>query len=257
MNLPHQANERGARKPPTTRGAKRGGGSRNTHTSDAQLQMVLPQRDNADTHASEAIISINTIDILNPPLPLKFGAYNNRDLDEDKAKELLAMMKAQDFRQYRPESMIPLFLTLDDIEPGAIYEHNRNYLDAPLLKLTDKGMTRTAIVAAGGRHRRHAVLMEVEARKKEIEQYDATLKNFENKAAATGQAQERQNKEIEATRECIKKLQEYIRMISHWGVVIYNEGQCLNLDAHFSMLTLPCSRSIGEQGRVSLPLVAE
>jgi hypothetical protein len=176
---------------------------------------VRAQADQTDIDAMKAIMSINTINLMAPPLPLKFGRWNSRPLDVSKATQLLASMKEHDFRMFKMESMIPLIMKREDIVDDAIKTNVTDGLgaDAPELKLTELGKKKAYLYAAGGRHRYWAIEKEVGDVKKEIAHLKEAIEESEK-----GDLIEEKIKEI-------KELEEYMATISKWGVIVYDEGE--------------------------------
>jgi hypothetical protein len=174
--------------------------------------------DQADIEAMKAIMSINTINLMAPPLPFKFGKWNSRPLDVSKATQLLASMKDQEFRMFKMESMIPLIMKREDVEKDAMKTDVTNGLgaDAPELKLTELGKKKAYLYAAGGRHRYWAIEKEVGDVKKELVRLKEAIEELERKGK--GDLIQEKMKEI-------KELEKYVATISKWGVIVYDEGE--------------------------------
>ena len=179
--------------------------------------------DLTDIEAMKAIVSINTINLMAPPLPLKFGKWNSRLLDISKGMQLLASMKNQKFRMFKIESMIPLIMKRDDIEKDAIKMDISDGIgaDAPELKLTEEGKKKVYLYAAGGHHRHWAIEKEVKDAKKEMVRLKDAIVDLE----ARGKGSEKYEGLIKEKEKEIEELERYVGIISKWGVIVYDEGE--------------------------------
>ncbi|KAF9442206.1 hypothetical protein P691DRAFT_681969 [Macrolepiota fuliginosa MF-IS2] len=181
--------------------------------------------------ASQAIISVNTFNIIDPPRPLKFGKFNPRPLSNPGVKELAESFLEDGFMPFKQESMIPILLNVEDIDESCI---SKDFLlggSAPPLKLKDgpkngKGKARvTKIDACGGNHRLSAV-------KKIRADADREIKRLESQIGVTAKAKgKRKQKEevvdaepadIPSLRQKIAELEVRKTSFITWGVIVYD-----------------------------------
>lgn len=135
--------------------------------------------------AQMAIISINTFNIISPPRPLHFGAYNPRKIRNSGVVDL-ADSFLDIFTPFKQDCMIPIILSRDDVSPTCINLQLLKSQDLRGLVLSAKGLLRTKLTACGGNHRFHAVkrlMAELDKQSRVLNKEKIAL---QKKAAAVG-----------------------------------------------------------------------
>ena len=175
-------------------------------------------RSSATDRLANARISINRIDLLRPPIPLRFGQWNDRLLVERYAKGLQNSFQTQGVRSFEMENMMPLVIRKDHIDPKCLNFKGLNPSEAPFLLLNSEGLKAPSIKVAGGRHRFRAVELETERLSTEIKHLESKIKDDDT---AFGEEKDL-NGAYRATIETLMKEKE---RVCTWGVVIYDEGK--------------------------------
>lgn len=116
---------------------------------------TIPQTD--EDHARDAIISINMFNIQDPPLTLRFGKFNPRQLSRSGIKTLATEFLYGTFTPFKMECMIPLLLHRGDIDDSCINLDPTLGPHTPELLLTEVGKALGDVIACGGNHRVAAV----------------------------------------------------------------------------------------------------
>lgn len=184
-----------------------------------------------DDDVQAAIISINRMDILAPVLPLTFGAFNNRPLNEKQATMLLDSMRREGFSPFKFQNMIPLVLERDAIDPKCLHATMHDLDSAPMLQLSAAGKAAGMIIAAGGRHRLRAIEMEREHFLDRVEQLKTRIEQVEKaKPEETERVGDRQEK-VNKLKERLMEAEERLEKVGIWGVIVYDAGELSDIDA--------------------------
>jgi hypothetical protein len=181
--------------------------------------------DTLDIAAHRAIFSLNRINLLKPPLPLKFGNWNSRPLRPNRAKELLDTMKSQETRPYRLQNMIPIIISRGDVDPGCLSMDFQAVSTSPILKLTPTGMTKLGLGIAGGQHRYHAVKLATAEAEGQIAKLKETITTEEAKDPKGEDAKERRRARLQEMRRSIEEKERLLEGICMWGIILYDEGE--------------------------------
>jgi len=182
-------------------------------------KLAVPSiRSRATDSLASARISINRIDLLRPPLPIRFGQWNDRLLVGRHAKVLQNSFQTQGVRSFEMENMIPLVIRKDHIDSKCLNFGVLNPAEAPILQLTPEGLKASSIKAAGGRHRFRAVELETDRLSTEI-------KRLEGKIQSDDTATEEETDMNRAYRATIETLSKEKERVCMWGVIIYDEGK--------------------------------
>ncbi len=175
-------------------------------------------RSRATDRLASARISINRMNLLHPPIPLRFGQWNDRSLVERYAKVLQNSFQTQGVRSLEMENMIPLVIRKDHLDSKCLDFRGLNAAEAPFLLLSSEGLKASSIKVAGGRHRCRAVELEAERLSTEI-------KRLEGKIEDDDTATEEEKDMNRAYRTTIETLTKEKERVCTWGVVIYDEGK--------------------------------
>ena len=97
--------------------------------------------------------------------------------------------------------------------------------DVPTLELSAAGKAKGALDVAGGRHRYHAWKVAYDQGKKTIDKYEAQLAGFREKPAKGEKGKTARENTIAKIKSDIKTEQEFMDVISVWGVVVYDAGE--------------------------------
>lgn len=223
------------------------GGKANDKTSSS-LETSLED----DTRA--AIISINTMDLIDAPLPLHIGEFNPRPIVQTGVRDLANEFMSENFAPFKQESMIPILLNPEDIDSSCINKDITLGSKAPRLVLSEIGKQQKQITACGGNHRRKAVLHVLGALDKKLKSLSERLEakqtgptkekpkvKGKGKAAGKGKGKEVETEESDddeadellldgATVTSIQKDIDEINAkkatVKMWGVIVYNASKC-------------------------------
>lgn len=202
---------------------------------------------NADEMSRKAILSVNRINLTNPPLKLHFGTFNPRPVVDSGVKELIKAFE-DDFTPFKMESMIPILINRNDVDPSCINLDFTLGHDAPQLLLSKKGQTRDSLTALGGRHRYEAVRKMQENIDKKIKGLELRINKLKGKAKGAKKVKAEKSVEeldgnndfididpvnIDTEKKSIEELNDNIDMLqadkvyySSWGVILYDAGMC-------------------------------
>ena len=182
--------------------------------------------DELDNEVEDAVISLNRLNLTNPPLPLKFGTWNDRPVVMPNVQKLCLIMKSQNFRPFRSSNRIPLVCKLSDLDPSCITPSITQIHKAPFLKISESGRSRGVLKAAGGNHRFHAVNQAINEAQKELEQLKESLVDEERRRVTTAEDIAKRDEDVASLKEEIKRKETFCKSIAIWGVVVYDEGKC-------------------------------
>lgn len=199
----------------------KGKGRGNQEEDIVMLDAPIQTGPTADERVQASIISINRLDILKPPLPLIFGKYNNRPLNEKEARILHGSMVQEGFSPFRYQNMIPLVIAKDAIDPACIHTTVNDIEDAPLLKLTETGGQGAGIIAAGGRHRHRVVELEFERMKERIAKLKTVIAET---STAEGRDGDEMLQRMSMLRNRLRETEERKNQVGIWGVIIFDAG---------------------------------
>lgn len=181
--------------------------------------------DHRDPQAQAAAFTVNVMNVLDPPLPLEFGRWNDRPMVPSVAQGLFDTMKSQQVHAYKFMNLIPLVASKSEIDPSCVSLDYTRGENGPVLKLTAEGLRRKVIVAAGGRHRVEAVrLMVEEGRQKVAKLKERIAKEEKHDWVTTEEATKRTDK-LEVLRKKAAQIGVQTQRLSHWGVIVYERGE--------------------------------
>ena len=188
-------------------------------------------RSRAADRLAAARISINRMNLLRSPIPLRFGEWNDRALVERYAKGLQNSFQTQGVRPFEMENMIPLVIHKDHLDSKCLNFKGLNAAEAPFLQLISKGLKEPSIKVAGGRHRFRAVELENERLSTEIKRLEGKIQD-DNTAT---EEEKDMNRAYKATIDTLSKERE---RVCTWGVIIYDEGKQCRLPSYKSEIGL-------------------
>jgi hypothetical protein len=183
---------------------------------------TLVGTDSAPDECVRCLISINRVDILEPPLPWRFGVYNNRARIDKVTGTLAKDMKARKLRPYLDATVLMLIISAEHVDPSCLNPTQIGISDAPFLKLSAKGREElTHLVLAGGRHRHAAMMIIRDEHTSVIQKLEEEIKAIGvigNKKALTSKKQG----ELQEATEKLKDTKEHLKTLGHWGVYVYD-----------------------------------
>ena len=185
----------------------------------ALTKIAVPSiRSRATDSLASARISINRMNLLRPPIPLRFGQWNDRSLVEKYAKVLQNSFQTRGVLSFEMENMIPLVIRKDHLDSKCLNFKGLNAAEAPFLLLSSEGMKAPSIKVAGGRHRLRAVELETERLSTEIKRLEGKIKDNDTPT----DEEDDMSRSYKATIEILTKEME---RVCTWGVVVYDEGK--------------------------------
>lgn len=179
-----------------------------------------------DYEVQSAIISINRLDILAPVLPLTFGTFNNRPLNERQATILHETMVNEEFAPFKFQNMIPLVLGRDAIDPKCLNATMHDLEAAPFLQLTPAGLAEGVIIAAGGRHRHRAVQLEQARLKDRVDILKKRIEEVKESNPKETDGMLERLKKLEKMEEHLALAEKRLDQVGIWGVIVFDAGEC-------------------------------
>ena len=183
--------------------------------------------DAMDTVCNDAIFGFCRLNLFDPPAPLVFGTFNKRPLVESQAKKFAANMGP--VRPFARSNMLPLVIAKEDVDEGC-YKLSPNVEKAPFLKLKAGVAERIGygLKLAGGRHRHRAMQLKRDDSKEVMTKIRDRLTEArdalkEGKGGAKNQKTLQKN--IEEMEQQLEEEREVEKILSVWGVVLYEEGK--------------------------------
>jgi hypothetical protein len=177
-----------------------------------------------DTVCNAAIVSYCRLDVLDPPVPLEFGKWNNRLLDEKQAKKLAKEMTDRGMRPFGQGNLLPLVISRDKLEEGCIHM-NPNAEAAPMLELTDEVIEEgTTLMMAGGRHRQRATEILKAQSDTMIENLEAEIERLEE-GLEKSRARAKDEEVIRKLAEILAEERVVNEKVGIWGIVVYDAGK--------------------------------
>lgn len=210
------------RKPKASRskddGHKEGRGS--SGDGNQEIKYITEEEVKSRTQkAKAAVISYNTINILDPPKTLKFGEWNDRATKRRGVDVLVDDFRFKDFTPGDYECMFRVMVERSHVVDKCINTDMGRGVEAPELQLTDDAKL---ITAFGGRHRRAAVQQIVDGLKKDKSALDAQLAKLRK---GDGDSNSQVSGEIGKCEKAISILKNKIKTFSTWGVIVYDAGE--------------------------------
>jgi hypothetical protein len=177
-----------------------------------------------DDAAHAAIISFNTLDILHPPLTLAFGEFGMRTMDLRCANDLVESFLNTTFHPFSVESMIPIILNREDLEPSCISNDATLGPDAPPLTLSNLGKQRKKIIVCRGTKRIWAVQQIMLTLNKKLHDLRTSLASLKREHTGTGSLTWVDYHLAKVLGE-IKAIKKQKVKFKTWGVVVYDSGE--------------------------------
>lgn len=184
-----------------------------------------------------ATITYAKIDVFNPPLPIRFGTWNDRELDKAEAEKLAKHM-GSNFQPFNFRNLLPVILPREALDVEA-YMGTRIREDAPMLKLSAAWVDGLAdedrfIPMAGGRHRVAASDILRDDLLQQRAGWDTKLIGVKErlgkrKEGDQTEGAQRLTREQEDLEQAIEDITVHVEQIGIWGVIIYERGkECYN-----------------------------
>jgi hypothetical protein len=123
--------------------------------------------DQQNSASQKAILSFNSINILESSLSLKFRIYNPQLMNIDNMNHLIELFFSADLDTFTWEAMLPIGVKLNDIDPSCI-SCDINFYNVPLFRLTDARLQKAHIIAYGECHHCEAVKGAVRSLQKKL-----------------------------------------------------------------------------------------
>ena len=176
-----------------------------------------------DTVCNKAIIAMCRLNVIEPPAPLKFGTWNERQLREKQAEKLAKQIIIDKFSPFSPANRLPLVIPRDKLDPSCI-SIDLNTETAPFLKLTETAIrTGTALTFAGGRHRVKASEILWQTSNEKTEALEAQIKKTKH-SLEKNDREELRNK-LSEQETTLKDEIAFRDSICVWGITVYDEGE--------------------------------
>src|SRR5271169_1923566 len=162
--------------------------------------MLQTASDILDASIQAAQFSINVIDLLDPPKPIRLGKWNARALKESEAIKLKTQMLMDDIRPFQFENLLRCVIDPKFVDPACVQPSILGGIHgAPALKLSAEGeRTLATIDLVGGRHRKRAINLIKLEREDALNQMRESLKRHEEKAEKGGAKADEMKTSIEA-----------------------------------------------------------
>lgn len=198
------------------------GNSTNTRV-DKYIDQFYDRQEKADN----ALLGYARMDIIKRSL--EFGRYNTRELNLKEKASLVDSFLSNGLDRYGQSHAIHLIVKLDDIiletvkKPTDIEAPKRDGSHLPwLLFKNDSG-----IVAAGGRHRRAALIDWVKTKRNGLTLAKCELKDLQAKSKEN--AESVAEEEMSAAEEMVDHLNGLVNAGGSWIVAVYDEGECFSI----------------------------
>lgn len=183
--------------------------------------------------AQEAIVGYARLDVIDHKDDFRFGLWNSRDVEKDEVNKLVQSFLTHGADRFSLSKAIPLVVSKKDLKEGTYTTSYTPGLDAtkdlPILQLASSGKKGRKLIAAGGRHRIHAV---ADWTKILTKQHKELLKARKEEAKpvldldSEGDSTETEIEEVNG-REKQKRdiLQETLALGGQWMVVLYDTSE--------------------------------
>lgn len=208
-----------------------GSGERSTGTMDKYIEEFY----DLEEKARKALIGYSQTDIIHRNL--EFGIYNKRELNHQEKRALLDSFNHNGLDRFGITQAIPLIVRRSDIVEGSVRQLTafdkleRDGSHLPELKLAGNEADEDEdedvkdlpkIVAAGGRHRRHALVDWLKQKKGQMVVAQRTLSDLKSKTVL--QDDEATEGQIAEAEDMLKHAKGLVDMRGSWVVAIYDKG---------------------------------
>lgn len=188
---------------------------------------ISPYYISTEEKANAAIISFNTFNIIDPPIPLFFGTDTSKKLRTSKVDTLVKKF-IDDFRPFTWEATIKVLLKIDDIDPQYINRDITMGRSAPELRLTySERLAGKVLVTCGGYHRYMAVcqiLKKLRNERRILNKRRTKMMRGEERNSTLQSSTTLTLIEIDEKLRCIAEQQV---LFATWGVIVYDAGMSL------------------------------
>jgi hypothetical protein len=186
------------------------------------MQVQTASHNNKEKELSEAVFSVNVINVITPPKDFHLGKWNSRELNDLEWKRLKEKMITQGLKPFSMEHMLPLVIDPRHVDPECTLPAPNAYHAKPF-KLSPAGESQlTVLEFAGGRHRLQAVADIHGEKAAAVKALRTEVKDSQNKnTKSTDEAKEKQITMAEL-KSCLVKLEAELEEVQKWGVILYD-----------------------------------
>lgn len=226
------------------KGSKKGKGKERTTAEDAEgvpidsaeltskmrVDKYIDQFYDRQEKADKAFLGFSKIDIIQRTL--EFGKYNPRELDAKEKASLLDSFLANGLDRYGQGNVIHLIVNVDALiletvkkadEMGPIKRDGSHLPWLRFKKDAEEGISSTTITAAGGRHRRSALIDWIKGKKAALILAKRDLKELQDKQRdEPGVVPDEEAREAEAL---VQHLHGLVISGGSWIVAVYDESK--------------------------------
>jgi hypothetical protein len=190
---------------------------------DDDMGVTTASFDPLSTLCNKAVISICRINVFDPPAPIVFGTWNQREMKESEAKILANEMMSTKFSPFASGNLLPLIIRRDGLDPTCFIT-DLNAENAPLLQLSQQAKKEgKTLCFAGGRHRQRATAIIQERSKAKIANLEEKVSNMrEQMQENVREGMEKKLREMERDHVAEK---EFYERLGLWGVIAYDAGE--------------------------------
>lgn len=165
-----------------------------------------------------ALLGYAKIDILE--MDLTFGRWNLRKVVDKEVKKLVQSMKVERIQRYLTKNLIPLAVSMDDIDPTSLTMSGGGGGDEFSLLRFNEDVDVVQMFACGGQHRRAALQSIRDELVNEVDAVSALLVK-EREQLQRGKVDPESVASIE---DQLTEKKRRLKMFGMWGVAVYDLG---------------------------------